>query len=225
MDRIKIKQNGYGTLEVLLVVLIIVVVGGAGYLVYKNHNNTTKNNTTSTQPQSTLSAQVTAYRRTTTIPSSWKTYTNTAYKFTVKYPADWHLDFNVSNVSPGNNSQNDFSEKATKIGVLCYLLKGETQTCDGGEINIANQSLQDTAVQYKKAIINDEVLSQKNLTIDGHQAVIFRTKQAGSPVTDQYFVYSSGNTYAMPTVYESDGQNMPISANESLMLFEAIKIQ
>jgi Tfp pilus assembly major pilin PilA len=105
MVRIKRKQSGFSTVEIVLAVLVIGVLAATGLLVYQRYRPTAATNTTQTtnQPQNTTTNQ------THRDPyAGWKTFNDTGYGvatgISLKYPAGWQI--NISGVGKFGETSN-----------------------------------------------------------------------------------------------------------------------
>jgi hypothetical protein len=215
------NQGGFTAVEALIILVVIAALGGGGYYVWHRNHNSSKSKGSLAQSSSIIQPQ--AYERTTTVPSGWKSYTNSAYKFSAAYPDDWHVSFNDT-LNPATNTE--IAKSATKLAELCYMPKDVSETCSF-IFEILNQPLSESVSQAKSyyARAGFKSLGQTNLTIDNHTAVELRYQDELFPVVKDYYAYANGKTYHFPPVYETDGATNPLSAKDSLTVFESIKIK
>ena len=205
---------------VAAVVLLIVLAALVVQSIYKSRVHTQD------APNVVSSTPIEAYTKATKVPADWESYTIEEYSLSGSHPKGWL----VLPDSRGNPSTYDY-----EIGLGVSAQNYEAV------IGINKKSLDDVVQRFKDDFLNNgsihpRLLSEKAMYIDGHLARELRYQQmhgvqGGSAeqqtpgqVERQYFVYSNGMTYSLPTVYESDQPNGQ-SANNSLMLFESITIE
>jgi hypothetical protein len=82
------KQNGFGTISVLIVIIVIVVAAGIGWFVYKRQPQTHQPDaftTPTTSQQRTSQPQTNPY-------AGWKTFKSVKASAQFKYPKSWSIE-------------------------------------------------------------------------------------------------------------------------------------
>lgn len=221
----KTNQKGFSAVEIVLVVVIVALAGFIGWSAWgAKQSNPTENN--SSQAVGTLEA----YERSTTVPDDWNEYSNEEYGISLSYPSEYEIDFFAVPTSDGE--QNVDSENAAEGVVIGVKWPEFVQVVYEAEIGIKKQSLEDTVGQLKKNFFNangPELLSERNITMDGHTAREFRYKhEEGNVHTDYlYLVYANGYTYSLPTIHEGEEpseQPYDLNSEDTLTLVESVRI-
>lgn len=219
MGKASINEDGFTSVELVVVVIMVILISVIGWFVYKDHHHTIS---PATKPSTSTTAQPIVYKRTTTVPSNWKTYTNTSYKFDTAYPSGWSVSFHDFYAASQLSSLGLSASENT--AELCYLPAGVTQTCDE-EMDISRLSLQNAASQfYSSGGLKKSEVTQISLTIDGNPALEFTNLPSSFPPQKDYYIFANGYTYEMPTVYTTKDKTNLLSAQNSLILFESVKL-
>lgn len=218
-------QKGFGVIEMVIIVAIVGLIGAIGWSLYDRQIKSSDDGTTQQAPTDDES---TTYTRSTTPPSDWKTYSNEKYKITLSYPADWTVSESVFTKKAGEELQNVYSKDATEIFVLCYKSNANQESCYS-QININNQKFSASLDQLRNYYEDNNIeYTETERTIDGHEAVEFRTEaQYNLSAQKVYIVAANDLSYVLTTVYEGDlgsDTTQPLNAQDSLTLFESIKI-
>ncbi len=147
------KEDGGGSMKLLLVILFTVIVLGGAYVLYNKYGKTPVPVTASPSPTLTVKTSPSAL---TSETADWGTFSDGAYTF--KYPADWEVEKTI----PTTGSYKS---------VVTYRPKsmGEDHV---GAISLSTETISEAVERLNdQSLSNSTLESQTNVTFAGTETI------------------------------------------------------
>lgn len=155
--KLRNKESGFGTVEVVLILVIVLIIGVVGWLVH-GHNHTTTQS---------MSSQLLA----NISPDKWTTFTNDAGHFSARFP-----------IKPTYLTK---SAQFEGVALTQYVFTAKDSTTEYGVSYIANSAYTFVPTQSQSVLDNSlhgviqsdpggRLISSSFTQIDGQQAEIFK---------------------------------------------------